>query len=68
MKPRRLLTPLALHLAVVHPALQHLMVMVPAFVALPVALVEVLLTVVPLVLSVPIVWALRHLPGFADKV
>ncbi len=66
--PVGLLADYSFGIYLVHPALQHLMVMVPAFVALPVALVEVLLTVVPLVLSVPIVWALRHLPGFADKV
>jgi len=52
----------------VHPALQHLMVMVPAVAALPFAVIEVLLTVVPLVLSILIVWLLRHVPGFAGKV
>lgn len=66
--PIALLADYSFGIYLVHPALQHLMVMVPAVVALPRSLAELLLAVVPLALSVPIVWLLRRIPGFAGKI
>lgn len=51
----------------VHPVYQHLIVEAVDVAAYPAVLFDVGLALVSLALSIPTVWALRKLPGFADK-
>lgn len=52
----------------VHPAFQHVLMLSPKVVALPLLPANFLLTVLPLVASVATIWLLRFLPGFKGKV
>lgn len=51
----------------IHTVFQHLLAMNVDLAAYPAVLVDVVLTVVPLALSVASVWLLRLIPGFKDK-
>lgn len=52
----------------VHPAFQHLLMLVPQVRKLPLVPANATLTIVSLLASVATIWLLRFIPGFKDKV
>ena len=52
---------------IVHPIFQHLMVRLIDVALYPALAVDVGVTLIPLMLSIPTVWLLRKLPGMGDK-